>query len=156
MQDRCQEEAGGTGGGKGSIKTHEGRENQTQPRDMLYEHKSFLVSYVYVEAFKKKAKKTFVSFFCYSRALGIFFLFIFTHNDSTQPAAGHLLIHLNNLKSSQKPDTAALSAHRQVSQGRIRDSGVYKIKKWGGNSTSLMEGREVGSPSPALGAGQGL
>lgn len=29
MQDWCQEEAGGTGGGKGSIKTHEGRENLT-------------------------------------------------------------------------------------------------------------------------------
>lgn len=28
-QDWCQEEAGGTGGGKGSSKTHEGRENQT-------------------------------------------------------------------------------------------------------------------------------
>ena len=40
---------------------------------------------------------------------------------------------------------AALSTHCQVSQGRIRDSGVYKIKKWG--EQNISHGGEGGGES---------
>lgn len=61
-------------------------------------------------------------------------------------AAGNLLICPNNTKQKWKLDPAAfLSALCQWIQGRRRDSGVYKIKRWG--DTAILLRREVGGES---------